>query len=444
MKTSEDNLNEALRAVLKRKFDDYEELPNPSAFGNILARLKPVRRWRYLWLAWSALVISIIAIGTKEYLGAAKEGGKVLQQSRKVVPVPTERPSENAVLPIRPPLTVPAHSGTGPLKVGLTNAAASRNNKKVSIGHTSVDHKRLRIEGKSLGDDAKNETKYLALNAAVPEKPVVDGLPPQILDLATPPDERQGGFSPPENGPEVANPELALEPLDPIASDGLHVHMQQRSVHLPPKPELKREIAVNPSKITWLANAAVLHTYQILTVPSSAAKDFQNFSFPSVFTLKSMGFKLSAGAEKKGLQLQLHYSGFRQSYSYEVANDSYLVKPDANGSYKTVRQGDKINEESGYSLLGIGISKMMRWGRSPYSRFYATAGLEYSQSLKDSRSLGWFNLGIGKQIAVSRKSALHIGPYAEFSPMKISGTGNPFFYQPYRVGISMGLRFVRP
>jgi hypothetical protein len=427
MKTSEDNLNEALRAVLKRKFDDYEALPDPSAYAKIRARLKPVRRWRYLWLSWPALILGIIAIGTKEYLEAGKDGKGISQINQKAVLAKTEQLSQATLLA---PQSVTVNAAEAFPKPVLAAVAANQKNNGL--------------------DNAK---KSVGLNAD--EKPLTTNSSLEIQEATTlPPDEQLPAISgndgvPPvsylkANNTDAVSPEIALEALDHITSDGLDVDIAQRTVSLPSKPELKREIAVNPSKITWLANAAVLHTYQILTVPSSAAKDFQNFSFPSVFALKSMGYKLSAGVEKKGLQLQLHYSGFRQTYSYEVANDSYLVKPDENGNYKTYRQGDRINEDIKYSLLGVGINKTMRWGRSHYSRFYATAGLEYSYTLTGNKSLGWLNLGIGKQIAVTRKSALHIGPYAEFSPMKISGIGNPFFYQPYRVGISMGLRFVRP
>ena len=49
MKTSEDKLNEALRDVLKRKFDDYEEQPNANALERIRARVKPARTGRYWW-----------------------------------------------------------------------------------------------------------------------------------------------------------------------------------------------------------------------------------------------------------------------------------------------------------------------------------------------------------------------------------------------------------
>lgn len=203
-------------------------------------------------------------------------------------------------------------------------------------------------------------------------------------------------------------------------------------------------IVTNPAKLAWLVNAAVLHSYQILTVPSSAAQDYQNFNFPSLFTARSMGYKVSAGVERKGIQLLLHYSGFRQTYSYEIARNSYLVTPDSKGQYHTVRQGDQIEEMREFSMLGLGVAKQVRWGHSPVNRFYAAFGAEYSHDLKSNQSLAWINLGLGKQFALTRHAAFSIGPFAEFSPVKVKGITNPFYYQPYRVGISAGLRFVRP
>ena len=43
MKTTEDKLNEALRNVLKRKFDDYEERPAPDALDRIRTALRGLR-----------------------------------------------------------------------------------------------------------------------------------------------------------------------------------------------------------------------------------------------------------------------------------------------------------------------------------------------------------------------------------------------------------------
>jgi len=236
---------------------------------------------------------------------------------------------------------------------------------------------------------------------------------------------------------------MPLEELAAMPLKEAEIPLHLRGVVAPAYKPAK-VIVTNAARMAWLFNASALHTYQILTVPSSAANDFQNFSFPSLFTASSVGYKFSGGVERNSIQLQLHFSSFRQTYSYEIANNNYLVKPDDKGQYQTVRQGDRVEENRKFSMLGIGISRQLRWGHSPVSRFYAAFGAEYSHDLNSSQSLGWISLGLGKQFAVSRHTAFSIGPYAEFSPVKVKGTENPFYYQPYRVGISAGLRFVRP
>ena len=69
MKTSEDKLNDALRDVLKRKFDDYEEEPNPAALDRIRARVKPARTGRYWWFTGALVLLSVSGILLSRYTG---------------------------------------------------------------------------------------------------------------------------------------------------------------------------------------------------------------------------------------------------------------------------------------------------------------------------------------------------------------------------------------
>ena len=69
MKTSEDKLNEALRDVLKRKFDDYQEQPNPNALDRIRARVKPARTGRYWWFTGALVLLSVSGILLSRYTG---------------------------------------------------------------------------------------------------------------------------------------------------------------------------------------------------------------------------------------------------------------------------------------------------------------------------------------------------------------------------------------
>jgi hypothetical protein len=444
MKTSEDKLNEALRDVLKRKFDDYEEQPNPTAYERIRARIKPGRGGKYGWLTGALVLIIISGVFFSQFNGenspsfsatdiaiGHSEKGKDIAATplkhRTAVAVALKTPSHAEARKVYKtakkasvPLSAIERSIVFRNDPGSKPASRSQSLHTAIVGDATVNHR------DGAGDAHINGRNDDLSKAAAG----TDGLA-AIMDAETPADV------------ELPADELPLEEIDAIPLKETLIPLQLRGVVAPAYKPAK-VIVTHPAKVAWLFNVAALHSYQILTVPSSAAKDFQNFNFPSLFTARSMGYKFSGGVERKGIQVQLHYSSFRQTYSYEIANNNYLVQPDDKGEYYTVRQGDRMEENRKFSMLGVGVSKQLRWGHSPVSRFYAAFGLEYSHDLNSSQSLGWLSLGLGKQFAVTRNTAFSIGPYAEFSPVKVKGIANPFYYQPYRVGITAGLRFVRP
>lgn len=447
MKTSEDKLNDALRDVLKRKFDDYQEQPNPNALDRIRARVKPARTGRYWWFTGAMVLLSVSGILLSRYAGESSAPLVVSERSEMHAAGSTanavSEPAKETGAVAHAASEAPGHLPSAP---GSFKAAAK------AAGNRS-GHAVKNVFVKDPGNKQAPETHNLH-SGSLPGATVNghEGLP--LVNASKPTAKRSGTTAVSDEAipewtepiPAGADSAMNATPLEELAAMPLKempVPLHLRGVAAPAfKPA--KVIVTNPARIAWLFNASVLHSYQILTVPSSAAKDFQNFSFPSLFTASSMGYKFSGGVERNGIQLQLHFSSFRQTYSYEVANNSYLVMPDDKGQYHTVRQGDRMEEDRKFSTLGIGVSRQLRWGHSPVSRFFASFGAEYSHDLNSSQSLGWVSLGLGKQFAVSRSTAFSIGPYAEFSPVKVKGIANPFYYQPYRVGISAGLRFVRP
>lgn len=457
MKTSEDKLNEALRDVLKRKFDDYEEQPNPTALERIRARVKPARTGRYWWFTGALVLLSVSGILLNHYAGESNASFAVSKKApaRKTNEATPGRPGNSTLVEA----AADAAAANATAKHTVPEASA-HSAKPLSLKTTAGNKPVLRSEGivksvfvKDLGSKPAAKV-HRAHSGNVPGATVsrYERLPAGNGDQAATIAAGSGSVSDEieavlaEEVPAHVDLAIHVVPLEELAAMPLkeaEIPLHLRGVAAPAYKPAK-VIVTNSARVAWLFNASALQSYQILTVPSSAAKDFQNFSFPSLFTARSMGYKFSGGVERKGIQLQLHFSSFRQTYSYEVANNNYLVTPDGKGQYHTVRQGDRMEENRRFSMLGVGISKQVRWGHSPVSRFFAAVGAEYSHDLKSSQSLGWVSLGLGKQFAISRSTAFSIGPFAEFSPVKVKGIANPFYYQPYRVGISAGLRLVRP
>ena len=81
MKTSEDKLNEALRDVLKRKFDDYEEQPNANALERIRARVKPARTGKYWWFTGALVLLSVSGILLSRFVGGNKTSFAVSEKA---------------------------------------------------------------------------------------------------------------------------------------------------------------------------------------------------------------------------------------------------------------------------------------------------------------------------------------------------------------------------
>lgn len=448
MKTSEDKFNEALGDVLKRKFDDYQEQPNPNAYARIRARVKPARGWKYWWLTGALALITFSGLMLNRYLGESNAAFGTSNHTKALATVPESPVPEPVAAIAADHAAEDAGTRSGAAADAIAEPypkAAMRKSSSMPVAGKNIKVVGKRPEGQPAANRSKGPSGNVGGATVNPEGAggieIHDGSEGQLKgvfdhDRAT----LELPLTVPADSAEYALPlsELAGMPLTEAS-----IPRHPRGVVAPAYKPAKA-IMTNPSRVAWLFNVSALHSYQILTVPSSAARDFQNFNFPSLFTARSMGYKFSGGVERRGIQVQLHYSNFRQTYSYEVANNNYLVKPDEKGEYQTVRQGDRMEEDRRFSMLGLGVAKQLRWGHSPISRFYATFGLEYSRALNSTQSLGWVSLGLGKQFAVSRNTAFSIGPYAEFSPVKVKGFANPFYYQPYRVGISAGLRFVKP
>lgn len=435
MKTSEDKLNEALRAALKRKFDSFEDVPDPSAFQKIRANLKPGRQWKYLFFTLLFVSVAIIGIITDQHY-AKKHIAKKAITKEAVKRAEAKINVAEMNLGGKPTPVMLALNPKNPADEGVRPAAMSRVNKKAS-------NLKLHLVTNNM------KSSFSAAPSAEPESVFVN---PQLSETTFTNPEKEANSVLSDNRDDLLlqssaepigskNFDFAISEIDNQPVTFTSIHKDVLNIHIP-ESEIKPVVKHGRGNINWLVNAAVLQSYQILTVPSGA-QSFQNFEFPSTFSLRSMGYKLSVGVEKKGFQFMLHFSRFQQSYSYEIAGNDYIVQTFDKDHFKVIRQGTRVSQDNKFRLIGVGMNKQVNWGNAAVGKYYASAGLEYSYGLIRKQSIGWVNAGIGKQFPISRKSSLHIGPYAEFSPVKFSGSGDPFYYQPYRVGISAGLRLNR-
>ncbi|MCE7072882.1 hypothetical protein LZG74_21385 [Dyadobacter sp. CY327] len=450
MKTSENKLNEALRSALKRKFDNFEKAPDPSAFEKIRANIKPIPQWKYLFFSLLFVGIAVTGIITDQHFlkNRAEKLTSVhaanLKNSSPGSPAAESSAAESSAAE-SPAAGSPAAEASAAESSVKESAFLERGISKKSVVASQVIHLSKatfknsdHVDQNSLAG-SRGELKNESLKSQLHEMPSFYGSDSNDAesDIIVNSEKAQPGAEP-AAGEAI---DITADILDnqPYKFSADHSSLPHIDI---PKADVKPVVRYQRGHFNWLVNAAVLQSYQILTVPAGG-QSFQNFEFPSTFSLRSLGYKVSVGAEKKGFQFMLHYSRFQQSYSYEIAGNDYVVHTVDQGKFVVIRQGTRVSQENQFSLLGIGVNKQVQWGNASVGKYYASAGLEYSYGMIRKQSIGWVNAGIGKQFPINRKTSLHIGPYAEFSPVKFTGSGDPFYYQPYRVGVLAGLRFGR-
>lgn len=241
-------------------------------------------------------------------------------------------------------------------------------------------------------------------------------------------------------GPSLADQDIGVLDHRPMALP--QYNWQPDSLVTPAQPQKRYEFLF---KDRWgvIVGLTPLRTFQILTVRPGNGVVYQNFVLPGKISAETVGYKLSAGVERKGFQLLLNYGQFKQSYRYEIATSEFTVGPDLSGHYEVVRKGIPQEENSTVRLVGMAVKKhVVR--RSHFLRnYFGDVGAEFSRDLTSKRNLVWVNAGFGKELFAGKHVVMTVGPYFEYSLSKLRNPDNPFKIQPYQIGLSVGLRYVK-
>lgn len=241
-------------------------------------------------------------------------------------------------------------------------------------------------------------------------------------------------------GPTLADQDIGVLDHRPMALP--QYNWQPDSLVTPAQPQKRYEYLF---KEHWglIVGLTPLRTFQILTVRPGNGVVYQNFVLPAKISAETVGYKLSAGVERKGFQLLLNYGQFKQSYRYEIATSEFVVGPGLSGNYEVVRKGIPQQENSTVRLVGMAVKKhVVR--RSHFLRdYFGDVGAEFSRDLTSKKNLVWVNAGFGKELFASKNVVMTVGPYFEYSLSKLRNPDNPFKIQPYQIGLSVGLRYIK-
>ncbi|GGC05378.1 hypothetical protein [Dyadobacter sediminis] len=187
-------------------------------------------------------------------------------------------------------------------------------------------------------------------------------------------------------------------------------------------------------------SAAVLQTFQLVSLNNSASDRVQNFQFAPLLSSRSLSYKLTAGLEKKRTQLLLSYQYFRNWNEYEIGTNQVIATRIGEHQYSMLRIGEKQVEDDRSHLLGIGLRQRFVLPQHILKNYSVSLGMDYARMITGKQNLLWGNLGFYKQVCQSGKSRFEIGPYFQYSFVERKVAGQTWKFRPYQIGISVNVR----
>lgn len=470
MKSSDERIDEELRKALRQRFDNFERLPDPTLREKIFKGLGGGTSMIQTGVVTALLVfITLTAIlymvsysieRKNEMAAAAQQVTKELSKIPAATPdadvkVEDEPGSDKAIaiqesvagnkdldreLPkpspesqtINMPKALRAQASQAPRATRVTRKPYKYNRAAIAKFVEMI-----RANPSSFGSLWIDETRISPADMAFLESEwnkIVSGKSSSDSIVAGENDIKE------LEGPSLADQDIGVLDHRPMALP--KYNWQPDSLVTPEEPQKRYEFLF---KEHWSIVTVVtpLRTFQMLTVRPGNGVVYQNFVLPGKISAETVGYKFSAGVERKGFQLLLNYGQFKQSYRYEIATSEFVVGPDLTGNYEVVRKGIPQHESSTARLVGMSVRKhTVR--RSHFLRnYFGDFGAEFSRDLTSKKNMVWVNAGFGKELFAGNNVVMTVGPYLEYSLSKLRNPDNPFKIQPYQIGLSVGLRYIK-
>jgi hypothetical protein len=438
MKSPEEKIDEALREALKRKFDNFESVPDPSLSEKV---------WRALNISDNpgiiqqsiilGLLFLILVTGTLLFSSVSGDKNEGVAQKSKVFEA---KPGKAFVAKTTNAFVAKTkeykadQDQSDDIEQKISVPAANRETASVILAKNYINRK----EKVSFEKEWKPQTT----NALKAQKPVEN----HTLETGRP--ESAGSEVPGSTEEDfvsfTADSPAKME-VNLLANQPLNLPQRiWNTDSMISVSESNERIAIeNKNDWAFIVSAAPLRTFQTLTIGHTNGVIYQNFRFPTSISAQTLGYKFTAGVEKNGFQLLVNYGRFRQSFKYEIARDEYLLQPDKSGEYKVVRKGTPVEENSVSNLVGISLKKHLVRKSAFLKNYFGDVGLELNRDLNSANNMVWINAGFGKEVFVDRNMRMTVGPYVEYSLMKLRNDKNLFRVQPYQIGLSVGLKYLK-
>ncbi|MDQ6480067.1 hypothetical protein [Dyadobacter sp. LHD-138] len=447
MKSRDNDIDSALKAALKRKFDDFEAEAGKASEEIILNRQK-VPYWQSagrgsllaggfiaFLLLGSFLYFSIFKVKEKTAADASRVAS--FKNLTKLQNAPTDRDSkENGVEPaVNENKLIPLPNDRNTVKT--LKGVIKEKKSALSIGHITKVLKPIEVvttyENSKDSVLRSNESDARGTGTFV-------RIPDGNLNSVS--------FEKVNDNLSFGNKALAL---------GYDLEIIGKRPYLAYnfEPKLGINADLNTAKkesnkadkktrdVGFVVNLISLNTVQVLTVKASPGVVYQNIRVPSEISLGRLGYKLTGGLTKGAFQFLFSYGQMNQSFGYEIASDEFELSKGSK-DYVFVPKGIQYEQNNKLKFVGLGIKRHgVIKSASVFQHYFGDVGLEFSRELQTNTNVLWGNLAIGKEFRLGENARLNVGPYVEYSFTKMVNPDTKFQIQPYQIGLSIGLSYLK-
>jgi hypothetical protein len=462
MKSPDNDIDRALRAALKRRFNEFEADVD-KASDDVIFKLLKRSQWqnRRSGMLWAGGFIVFLLAGSLLYFSNIRDG------SKSSVLIKTRVPSIG-LNPFKKTAKGPDTLEHKPILLSKEKPLIQMENKKMPLS-TKKALIQLPVDNNT-AQTLKPETtfkRYLR-----PRSPLKVSKPAEIKIV---PERSLLGISKPNTLEETSRGNTFRESTDGYSDSSAHDHQKPHSLsgnkiapalndlektdyrpysndHLDPALKIISVVNTNENQeiynrtkgFGFVFNVTPLNTIQVLTVKASPGVIYQNVSVPSGISLPRLGYKVSGGLTKNNFQFLLSYGQLSQSFGYEIASDEFELNTKDSKDLNFVPKGIQYQEYHKLSFVGIGLKRhnLIR-NASVFQNYFGDVGLEFSREFRTDTNVLWGNVAIGKQFSINKSTWLTIGPYAEYSFTKMINPDTRFKIKPYQIGLSIGIKYRR-
>ena len=425
MKSSDDELNDAIKNALKGSLGNFERKPKASLDERIYRELGQTPNRKPLWAVLG--LVAIIGLLGLWYVNESNDNviGKTKDVSGNVAQ--KAQPDSEKDKVIRRENVDDIASKPSP-EPGVDYRVLSKSQMAVTAKSAIKPEHQLKT--------SQSESSFSEPNI-IPEKSehyVADG-----KAVGRTSDDQDNVFDQQDH----ANPIEELDFLNASKFPMLPLPLITVPMSQSQTDSVAQEIAVKKPAGSWkpamLVNISATNTSQSVYLLPSAHSRILKVSFPN--SIANIGYKVGFGMQAKGYQLLINYSHMQYQTEYVYALDEFTAEP-ANASYNFRRLGTARTVKSAFDIVGVAAKKNVDFETRALGALYAQLGIEYSRAVMgpDQRLLS-ASLSAGKSIFAGPKATIVIGPFFEYNILRILTSEENVKIRPNQVGISLGLKF---